>query len=141
MSARQLVRPLRALRPLATSTRLFHGSVAARIQVGAAIPHSTALVEGSPGNKVDLAEELKSHSKALIIGVPGAFSGPCSSTHIPSYISHPQIRDAGQVYVISVNDAFVMKAWAEQLDPAKETGVRAEPPYAHGTIDEAWAPS
>jgi len=30
-------------------------------------------MEGSPGNKVNLAEELRS-SKGLIIGVPAAFS-------------------------------------------------------------------
>ena len=41
------------------------------VKVGDSIP-SVELVEGSPGNKVNLAKELK--GKALIIGVPAAFS-------------------------------------------------------------------
>lgn len=31
---------------------------------------------------------------------------------------------AGPVYVVSVNDAFVMNAWQESLDPGKASGVR-----------------
>lgn len=34
--------------------------------------------------------------------------GPaCSSTHVPGYINHPKLKDAGQVFVVSVNDPFV----------------------------------
>jgi peroxiredoxin len=31
----------------------------------------------------------------------------CSSTHVPSYINHPKLKDAGKAFVISVNDPFV----------------------------------
>ena len=41
------------------------------VKVGDPIP-SVELVEGTPGNKVNLANELK--GKGLIIGVPAAFS-------------------------------------------------------------------
>lgn len=70
------------------------------------MPNLTVLVEDSPGNKINLAEEFK-NSDGIIIGVPGAFSGACSQTHVPSYITHPRLKDAGQVFVVSVNDAFV----------------------------------
>ena len=34
--------------------------------------------------------------------------GPtCSDSHVPSYITHPKLKDAGKVFVVSVNDAFV----------------------------------
>lgn len=49
----------------------FHSSARAMVKVGDAIP-SIELVEASPGNKVNLANEIK--GKALIIGVPAAFS-------------------------------------------------------------------
>ncbi|KAJ3493310.1 hypothetical protein NLG97_g4814 [Lecanicillium saksenae] len=52
-----------------------------------------------------------------------AFTGTCSSKHIPSYINSPKLKDAGKVFVLSVNDPFVMKAWAENLDPAGQTPV------------------
>jgi 2-Cys peroxiredoxin 5 len=34
--------------------------------------------------------------------------GPaCSSTHVPGFINHPKLKEAGQAFVISVNDPFV----------------------------------
>lgn len=42
------------------------------VKVGDRVPDLDVLVENSPGNKVNLAKELK--GKGLIIGVPAAFS-------------------------------------------------------------------
>ena len=92
-----------------------------RVAVGDPIPDSE-LMEGSPGNKLSLAQQLK--GKGLIIGVPAAFSPSCSESHIPGYINYPGLKDAGDVYVVSVNDAFVMKAWGESLDADKKSGIR-----------------
>ena len=34
--------------------------------------------------------------------------GPsCSNSHVPGYIHHPKLRDAGKVVVVTVNDPFV----------------------------------
>lgn len=34
--------------------------------------------------------------------------GPaCSAAHVPGYINHPKLKDAGKVFVVSVNDPFV----------------------------------
>lgn len=57
----------------ARPTRSFHSSSRAFIKVGDKIPALDVLVENSPGNKVNLAEQITS-GKALIIGVPAAFS-------------------------------------------------------------------
>lgn len=54
------------------SSRAFHTSPRSFVKVGDKIP-SLELMEDSPGNKVDIAKELGS-GKALIIGVPAAFS-------------------------------------------------------------------
>ena len=36
------------------------------------------------------------------------YAGPsCSSTHVPGYIHHPKLQEAGQVFVVAVNDPFV----------------------------------
>ncbi len=99
----------RVLRPAALAaqgSRRFHSTPRAFVRVGDPIPNLAVLVESSPGNKVNLAEEFKK-SDGLIIGVPAAFSGACSQQHVPSYMSHPAIKRAGQVFVVSVNDAFV----------------------------------
>ncbi len=55
------------------SARSFHTSAPRLIKVGDKLPNLDVLVEASPGNKVTLSEVIK--DKALIIGVPAAFSG------------------------------------------------------------------
>jgi len=62
---------LRRLGLVASRARSFHSSPRAFVKVGDAIP-SIELVEKSPGNKVNLKDEIK--GRALIIGVPAAFS-------------------------------------------------------------------
>ncbi|KAI9824187.1 MAG: hypothetical protein M1819_000899 [Sarea resinae] len=109
---------------LSTSPRSFHASAPAFVQKGDKLPNLGAvLMEGSPGNKVDLAQELKA-GKGVVIGVPAAFSPSCSNSHIPGYIQHPALKDAGKVFVVAVNDPFVTKAWGLSLDPKGESGIR-----------------
>jgi 2-Cys peroxiredoxin 5 len=55
------------------SAHSFHTSPRAFVKAGDVIPDLNVLVEGSPGNKVNMAEEV-GVGKALIIGVPAAFS-------------------------------------------------------------------
>ncbi|TVY15669.1 Mitochondrial peroxiredoxin-5 [Lachnellula arida] len=116
-----------ALRRLALgasrSSRSFHSSARAFIKVGDRIPNVDVLVENSPGNKVNLSDEVKT-GKSLIIGVPAAFSPSCSNSHIPGYINHKNLKDAGSVFVVAVNDPFVTKAWAGSLDPKGSSGIR-----------------
>ncbi|KAK5008711.1 hypothetical protein LTR28_003601 [Elasticomyces elasticus] len=106
--------------PRALPHRAFHASCRALINVGDPIP-DVPLLENSPGNKVSLAKELT--GKGLIIGVPAAFSPSCSESHIPGYVNYPGLKDAGSVFVVSVNDPFVMKAWGKTLDPDSKSGV------------------
>ena len=53
-------------------------------------------------------------------GVPAAFSPSCSESHIPGYINHARLKDAGNVFVVSVNDPFVYVHWPSFL-PLKST--------------------
>ncbi|KAJ5086890.1 hypothetical protein NUU61_008197 [Penicillium alfredii] len=118
-AARRFATALPRVRPQAA---LFHSTAPAFVQKGDAIPNLDVLVEDSPGNKVNLAKEIK--GKGVIIGTPAAFSPACSSTHVPGFINHPKLKEAGQVFVISVNDPFVTKAWGVSLDPTGKSGVR-----------------
>lgn len=54
------------------SASSFHSSARAFIKVGDRLPNTDVLVETSPGNKVNLSQTIR--GKALIIGVPAAFS-------------------------------------------------------------------
>lgn len=64
--------------------KAFHSTPRAWVKVGDAVP-DVELMEGSPGNKVSLAQELKS-GRGVIVGVPAAFStelaSPCVC-HLP----------------------------------------------------------
>ncbi len=55
-----------------TFVKSFHTTVRANVKVGDSIP-DVDLVEGSPGNKINLGRELR-QGKGLIIGVPAAYS-------------------------------------------------------------------
>lgn len=62
----------------------------------------------------------------MIVGVPGAFTGACTNTHVPGYVKHlPKFADkgVGSIYVITVNDPFVTKAWSDKVIPEGTSGI------------------
>lgn len=56
--------------------------------------------------------------KLVVFSVPGAFTPTCSEKHLPGFIAHFDAFQAKGVGVacMSVNDPFVMKAWAASQD-------------------------
>ncbi len=98
------------------------------IQVGDKIPATTLMeyieVEGngcSVGpNAVDIKAASASKTIALF-ALPGAFTPTCSAKHVPGYIEqYSALKAAGvdEIWCVSVNDAFVMGAWARELGTA-----------------------
>ena len=89
------------------------------ITKGQKIPSVTikqATAEG--GADVDPAA-LFAGKKVVMFSLPGAFTPTCSQKHLPGYVAKlPELKGLGVdiVACLSVNDAFVMKAWAEQHD-------------------------
>jgi peroxiredoxin len=81
------------------------------------------LIEGSESGEsvvvresVDFQSLFCEYAKVVIFAVPGAFTPTCSSKHLPEFISNAQLifqKDVDVIYCLSVNDKFVMKAWAE----------------------------
>ena len=98
------------------------------IQVGDSLPAVTLMefseVEGegcSLGpNPVDVAAASAGKTIALF-ALPGAFTPTCSAKHVPGYVEqHAAVLAAGvdEIWCISVNDAFVMGAWARDQKTA-----------------------
>jgi glutaredoxin/glutathione-dependent peroxiredoxin len=92
------------------------------IKVGDALPSVTlqeySEVEGNGcsigPNPVKVADAAAGKTIA-IFGLPGAFTPTCSAKHVPSFVQKfDQLKQAGvdEIWCISVNDAFVMGAWA-----------------------------
>jgi glutaredoxin/glutathione-dependent peroxiredoxin len=86
------------------------------IAIGAHLPEATLLQMGAAGAEaVSLSDKLKGR-KVVIFGLPGAYTGTCSTAHVPSFIRTAKgFADKGvdEIICIAVNDPFVMKAWGE----------------------------
>mmetsp|Transcript_55359 Transcript_55359/g.132227 ORF Transcript_55359/g.132227 Transcript_55359/m.132227 type:complete len:186 (+) Transcript_55359:55-612(+) len=70
---------------------------------------------GFPPTKVNMAERLAG-KKAVVVGVPGAFTPTCSGTHVPGYLAKQaalKAKGVSEVIVCSVNDGAVMEGWAK----------------------------
>ena len=78
------------------------------------IPNSEIYVlENGEPIKKNFKDVLK-NKKAIIFGLPGAYTSVCSAKRLPSYVNmHQQYKDKGIDHIIcmSVNDPFVMSAW------------------------------
>jgi len=84
------------------------------IKVGDQLPAAT-LFEGTPDGKVEVAE-LFAGKRAVVFGVPGAFTPGCSKTHLPGYVEKAdEIKSHGVdlIVCLAVNDPFVMAAWGQ----------------------------
>jgi peroxiredoxin len=65
------------------------------------------------------SDELFKGKRVVLFSLPGAFTPTCSTYQLPGFESnYSKIKDYGvdEVYCISVNDAFVMNAWAKAQD-------------------------
>ena len=63
-------------------------------------------------------DDLFEGKKVVVFSIPGAFTPICSSAHLPGYeAKYEEFKRLGvdEVYCTAVNDAFVMKQWADKL--------------------------
>lgn len=92
------------------------------LTVGAKLPEATLMHMGANGPEtVDLAAKLKGR-KVVIFGLPGAYTGTCTTAHVPSFIRTKAGFDAkgvDEIICLSVNDPFVLGAWADSTGGAK----------------------
>jgi glutaredoxin/glutathione-dependent peroxiredoxin len=61
-------------------------------------------------------DDLTKGKKVVVFGLPGAFTPTCSAKHVPGYVAHyDELKANGvdDILCLSVNDAFVMGAWAK----------------------------
>lgn len=82
--------------------------------------HPITYVDTTNGNanpfdwKDITTEDIFSGKRVVVFSLPGAFTPTCSTYQVPGFEEHyDEIRemDVDEVYVISVNDTFVMRQW------------------------------
>lgn len=86
------------------------------IKVGDKLPSTTFFVMTGEGPKPKTTDEVFKGKKVVLFSVPGAFTPTCSKQHLPSYLAnHDKIKAQGvdTIACLSVNDVFVMDAWAK----------------------------
>ena len=92
------------------------------IKVGDKLPEGTIQefieVEGngcSIGPNPVKVHDAAAGKTIALFALPGAFTPTCSAKHVPGYIEKfDELKKAGvdEIWCVSVNDAFVMGAWA-----------------------------
>jgi len=64
-------------------------------------------------------KDLFKDKKVVIFGLPGAYTGVCSTQHVPSFknnIDKFRAKGIDHVVCVAVNDPYVLNGWAEKLD-------------------------
>ncbi|MEQ9560149.1 MAG: peroxiredoxin [Rhodospirillales bacterium] len=86
------------------------------IGVGDKIPAATLYQMTGEGPAAISTDDIFNGKKVAIFGVPGAFTPTCSAKHLPGFIAKSgdlKAKGIDQIVCMSVNDAFVMGAWAK----------------------------
>lgn len=87
------------------------------IDIGSKIPDVTLKAVTSEGAEDIGSSSIFSGKKVVVFGLPGAFTGTCSLSHLPGYLDNRDeilAKGVDDIAVVSVNDHFVMQAWGEQ---------------------------
>jgi peroxiredoxin len=71
---------------------------------------------GSDGPGPLTTDEIFSGKKVVMFALPGAFTPTCSAKHLPGFVEAAddiKAKGVDTIACLSVNDAFVMGAWAK----------------------------
>ncbi|WP_374656519.1 peroxiredoxin [Phenylobacterium sp.] len=86
------------------------------IKVGDKLPAATFSAGTAEGPRPMTTDEIFAGKKVALFAVPGAFTPTCSARHLPGFKDHLadfKAKGVDAIACVSVNDAFVMKAWGE----------------------------
>jgi peroxiredoxin len=93
------------------------------IKVGDKLPQANLMIATAEGPQATTTDEIFAGKRVALFALPGAFTPTCSAKHVPGFKQHAaelKAKGVDQIACLSVNDAFVMKAWA------KDQGVDGE---------------
>ncbi len=86
------------------------------LELGGRLPDATLLKRDGDGfAEVSLAAYTAGR-KVVIFALPGAYTGICSTSHLPSFIATAEgfrAKGVDEIICVSVNDPFVLNAWGD----------------------------
>ena len=86
------------------------------ISTGDKLPDANLLRLGAEGPETVSLAQIAAGKTVALFAVPGAFTGVCTTAHVPSFIRAKDgfaAKGVDTIVCVSVNDPFVMKAWGE----------------------------
>ncbi|KAK1417972.1 hypothetical protein QVD17_27108 [Tagetes erecta] len=105
--------------PIRRSLSLKSSKITATISVGDKLPDATLSYFDSDNElQTTTISDLTKSKKTILFAVPGAFTPTCSQKHLPGFVEKSgELKSKGvdTIACVSVNDAFVMKAWKNDL--------------------------
>ena len=96
------------------------------LAIGDRLPEATFLEKGVEGIAPVESRALLAGRRVVLFGLPGAFTGVCSTQHLPSFIRVAdalRARGVDEIACVAVNDPHVMLAWGE-ASGALKAGIR-----------------
>jgi peroxiredoxin len=107
------------------------------IEVGQKLPETTFRQMTADGPKPVTTAEVFGGRKVVLFAVPGAYTPTCHRNHLPGFLQNAEAikaKGVDAIVCVSVNDPFVMGAWA------KDTGAEGRIVFlADGSADFARA--
>ncbi len=86
------------------------------VGAGDRVPDGELIRLGDDGPEAVRIADLTRGRKVAVFAVPGAYTGVCTTAHVPSFVRTKDRFDAAgvdEVIGIAVNDPFVMDAWSK----------------------------
>ncbi|MBC6402039.1 MAG: peroxiredoxin [Hyphomonadaceae bacterium] len=86
------------------------------IKVGDKLPEANFMTTGADGPEPVTTGDVFNGRRVALFAVPGAFTPTCSAKHLPGFkakAAELSSKGIDAVACTSVNDVFVMGAWAE----------------------------
>jgi peroxiredoxin len=99
------------------------------IQVGDKLPAATFMTPTAEGPQAITTDQVFAGKKVALFALPGAFTPTCSARHLPGFkdkAAEFKAKGVDTIACLSVNDAFVMGAWAKDQGVTDEVLMLAD---------------
>jgi peroxiredoxin len=99
------------------------------ITIGDRLPQATFMTMTAEGPRPVTTDDVFKGAKVAVLALPGAFTPTCSARHLPGYKDHVadfRAKGVAKIVCISVNDVFVMGAWAKDQGITDEVSLLAD---------------
>ena len=96
--------------------------------VGRSLLQLPVTLKGTDGKDLTM-KQLFEGRKVVVFGLPGAFTPVCNLRHVPGFANRSaDLKKLGvaEIVCVSVNDHFVMKAWADSLQTGEAVRLVAD---------------